>query len=627
MSDKIEIIIAARDKFSGAFGKLTGMLPSAKTLALGTAAAIGGIGTALIAMTKSTANAYDKVQKFSERIGISTEALSSYHHAAELSGVSTMAFDTSLQRMTRRISEAEQGIGVAVNALDELDISIDSITGKSPDQQFEIIAGAMEGMASQSDKVRLAMQFFDTEGVGMLQMLTNGTKGLKEMTTEAERFGLVISAEAGANAASFNDSLTRITASFTGLRNKIAEDVMPVMTEMANKFANFVADNREKIIDFGKKAGGSFLEIVEKGVFAAAVLHDAWRGLGMIFATMQIGFYSFIQGLETTGKKIGDWLISTGWAERQYDETKRFFKIMDATGKSTAETEANLIKAEEALNKLVETGSSLGRVEEIIDLMKEKFKELTTEMSEDNFRLFSDISSYLELNAANAQTNADEIVEIHTMRLEQIRELEAAKQAEDAVILAQWQSDEEVRAQEEIARTKAIADTKMAIERQFYSNLLVIGRAFGRTMFKIMQLAAVPRMWIDAHEAATKSLAAYPFPWNIVMAAASYGAVAAHIATVSGLAPAAHGGITSVPREQTFLLDKGERVLSPNQNQDFTDFIGGGNAGSQSINVEVLPNASNVQAMLQMDKDDWYNIVNDKVIPAMKRLKTVGVEV
>jgi tape measure domain-containing protein len=37
--------------------------------------------------------------------------------------------------------------------------------------------------------------------------------------------------------------------------------------------------------------------------------------------------------------------------------------------------------------------------------------------------------------------------------------------------------------------------------------------------------------------------------------------------------PAAHGGLTSVPEEQTYLLNKGERVLSPNQNKDFTSYL------------------------------------------------------
>ena len=37
--------------------------------------------------------------------------------------------------------------------------------------------------------------------------------------------------------------------------------------------------------------------------------------------------------------------------------------------------------------------------------------------------------------------------------------------------------------------------------------------------------------------------------------------------------PAAHGGLTNVPEEQTYLLQKGERVLSPNQNADLNKFM------------------------------------------------------
>lgn len=54
---------------------------------------------------------------------------------------------------------------------------------------------------------------------------------------------------------------------------------------------------------------------------------------------------------------------------------------------------------------------------------------------------------------------------------------------------------------------------------------------------------------------------------------------------------AAHGGLTNVPSEQTYLLQRGERVLSPNQNSDLTSYLSSGGGGDQiSINV----NANNM---------------------------------
>jgi hypothetical protein len=49
----------------------------------------------------------------------------------------------------------------------------------------------------------------------------------------------------------------------------------------------------------------------------------------------------------------------------------------------------------------------------------------------------------------------------------------------------------------------------------------------------------------------------------------------------------AHGGLDFVPKEQTFLLDRGERVVSPEQNRDLTDFLSGGGSGTQHITLEI----------------------------------------
>lgn len=71
------------------------------------------------------------------------------------------------------------------------------------------------------------------------------------------------------------------------------------------------------------------------------------------------------------------------------------------------------------------------------------------------------------------------------------------------------------------------------------------------------------------------------FPLNVVMPALAAAAGAVEIATISTQQPpAAHGGLDFVPKEQTFLLDKGERVLSPRQNKDLTGALANGNIGN-----------------------------------------------
>lgn len=62
---------------------------------------------------------------------------------------------------------------------------------------------------------------------------------------------------------------------------------------------------------------------------------------------------------------------------------------------------------------------------------------------------------------------------------------------------------------------------------------------------------------------------------NAAPAAAALAGTTALAGTLA-LAGAAHGGLSNVPAESTFLLQRGERVVSPKQNEDLTDFLEGG---------------------------------------------------
>ncbi|WP_122386778.1 phage tail tape measure protein [Pseudomonas syringae group genomosp. 7] len=61
--------------------------------------------------------------------------------------------------------------------------------------------------------------------------------------------------------------------------------------------------------------------------------------------------------------------------------------------------------------------------------------------------------------------------------------------------------------------------------------------------------------------------------------------------SVSALAGMAHSGMDNIPKEGTWLLDGGERVLNPNQNRDLTMYLAdksvGGGGGSTTINISV----------------------------------------
>ncbi|CAN8141117.1 hypothetical protein THIOSC15_2740002 [uncultured Thiomicrorhabdus sp.] len=150
----------------------------------------------------------DRTAKTANKLGLTTESLTSLRFAVEqTSDVTAGQFDTALQRMTRRLSEAAQGTGEAKNALEELGLSAVELQSMSPDMAFKAIAEQMSKVGSQSDRVRLAFKLFDTEGVGLVNTLGEGVDAIEKLQAKAVSMGITFNGEAAKSAEKFNDEL------------------------------------------------------------------------------------------------------------------------------------------------------------------------------------------------------------------------------------------------------------------------------------------------------------------------------------------------------------------------------------------------------------------------------------
>ncbi|MBC5790606.1 SHOCT domain-containing protein [Providencia sp. JUb39] len=112
----------------------------------------------------------------------------------------------------------------------------------------------------------------------------------------------------------------------------------------------------------------------------------------------------------------------------------------------------------------------------------------------------------------------------------------------------------------------------------------------GTALFAAQKGAAIAQATIDTYAAANKALNSAPPPLSYALAA---GAVAKGLANVAqiksmNLTGMAHDGIDNVPREGTWLLQKGERVVDDRTNGDLKDFLSAQKSNNSSGNkIEV----------------------------------------
>ena len=163
----------------GGIGNLgSAFLGMAKTMAIAGVAA----GAGLLVITRKVAQTGDEIAKLSKKVGISTEILSGYSHAAELSGTSLTGMTTGLRRLSANIVDAERGLLESKRAFSALDISIKNSDGslKELNPMLLEVADKFARMEDGAVKAGLAQDLFGRSGLEMIPMLNEGSAGLKK---------------------------------------------------------------------------------------------------------------------------------------------------------------------------------------------------------------------------------------------------------------------------------------------------------------------------------------------------------------------------------------------------------------------------------------------------------------
>ena len=670
----IEFSVLAVDKFSKPLSRVNKKLGRvAKTVAK-VAAASTAAATAVFAMTKKFAAAEDRAAKFAKRLGQSVEELTAIEFAGERAGLSIQQVDMSLQRLERRSAEAAVGIGEARGAFKELNINAAEFTKLGLEDKMGVLARSLEGVADAGERTRLAFKLFDSEGVAMLQMLTDGEDAFRRTTAEARRFGAVISKDAAANAEKFEDSFTNMTASLGGVFRGVADRLIPIFTNLMDRITGFFVRNRQVFVDFVEGTIQGFLYIVTVGerVFdglgKTVKQFTSFDGIKVYAANFTKGFLNIADNAFRTFASIGNFIIKAfeiaftavgEVAKWSWEKIKSIFSddsgpsigdlIFKRLPEATAKAREELATATTAMgDQMVTTFEVVGT--SLADLLNMNFDGISNRMEElrESFTTLGEVvqetTNDVAENAAESfefmteiwnefKTNQMEYVEQfkETMLATMETIVDSISNAVAAAIVSGGSLMDRFKAIVKSVLKEVIAALiKMAIQRAILSN---VSKAANKSEASTEAAKSIGLTFSNT----MASWAAAPWPVSIAapaMAAANTAIAAAGFAagaaTGTGLgASVAHGGLTNVPKEATYLLDRGERVLSPNQNRDFTDFIqgegGGGSTTIEQVNIEVLPNATSADALLDMSREDMREVVADQIIPALDALGRAGI--
>jgi len=217
------------------FGKGVGLVGGAMT------AAGAAIVAPLIAMAGQFASTGDAVEKFAARTGIAAKEVSTLAYAAGQSGSDMATLEGGMRGMAKALHGLSTGSKQQVGMFAALGLSMDDLAGKSPDEQFKLIAEQISKVANPTERAALAMKVFGKAGAALLPMMAGGAAGIEALQAEADRLNLSIDSEAAASAAAYGDAMDNLKQTVAGISMTIGKALAPTLTELANLFSNVAA--------------------------------------------------------------------------------------------------------------------------------------------------------------------------------------------------------------------------------------------------------------------------------------------------------------------------------------------------------------------------------------------------
>ena len=226
-------------------GKLSGALKTGlKTAAAGMATIAGSAvvaGKKIFDSAKSTAEYGDKVDKMSQKLGLSAKAYQEWDYVLSQSGVEITNMTAGMKTMTNQIDAAKKGNADAIERFKQLGISISDINNLSREDIFSKIITGFQGMEDSTTRAALANKIFGRSGQELAPLFNSTAESTEELKNKANELGFVMSDSGVKSSAAFNDALDTLKRTFTGAKNNILGELLPSITSVMDGLSKLAA--------------------------------------------------------------------------------------------------------------------------------------------------------------------------------------------------------------------------------------------------------------------------------------------------------------------------------------------------------------------------------------------------
>lgn len=287
--------ITAMDKTKKAFALLGRSLKGVtKAVFSFKTALVGLVGIAGIGLLiKQSLSSIDNLGKMSKVLGIATKDLQAMRLASAIGGVELQTFAKASRQVSKGVFDfLVKGTGEALDGFKALGISQADLLPIQNDTMaiMGLIADKLEELPDGTMKTAIAYKLLGGRATELLPALEGGSKQMQKFREEAELFGNNLSRQTIKGVENFNDSITRLQFTFTGLRDNIVGALAPALTRITealrNKLLDAVRETQGGIEEFALAGARGIIDFAIQGTQALEVFANNLITISEFFANL-----------------------------------------------------------------------------------------------------------------------------------------------------------------------------------------------------------------------------------------------------------------------------------------------------------------------------------------------------
>jgi hypothetical protein len=181
--------------------------------------------------------ALDRVDKMSQKIGVSRQGFQEWDYILSQSGASVDGLQMSMKTLSTQAEQVTQGSSESVRMFERLGVEVTDVNGKMKDQEtlFNEVFLALSSLESETERTALASKLLGRSATELAPAMNSGADSIEGLRDQAHKLGLVYEDDLIDAGVRLTDNIDSLKRSFEAFKTRAMAPVVSTLITVTDK--------------------------------------------------------------------------------------------------------------------------------------------------------------------------------------------------------------------------------------------------------------------------------------------------------------------------------------------------------------------------------------------------------